>query len=209
MCGVTNLDDAIAAVQAGVDGLGFIFVEKSPRFIDAETARYIIRMLPPFVHAVGVFVDRPMSEVVDLIDFCSLSHVQLHGNEDPEYCRQLGQSCNCMMLKAFRVGPESIADDFTPYDDVANGYLLDTYKKGVAGGTGESFDWKIIDNLYLRRPVILAGGLTPDNVLDAVKTVQPFGIDINSGIEEEPGKKDHEKLRNLVEKVRLADLESE
>ena len=206
MCGTTNPDDAVAAVQAGVDGLGFIFVEKSPRHVEPEMVRYITRMLPPFVHFVGVFVDRPIKEVVELVDFCHLSHVQLHGKEDPEYCEQLSGLCNCTLLKAFRVGPQSVAADFTPYDDVVKGYLLDTYKKGIAGGTGESFDWQMIDNLYLQRPIILAGGLTPDNVYEAVKTVHPFAVDINSGVEKEPGKKDHAKLRELVEQVRLADI---
>ena len=205
MCGTTNLDDAVAAVQAGVDGLGFIFVPKSPRNVEPEKVRAITGMLPPFVHFVGVFVDRPIADIIELADMCSLTHIQLHGKEDPDYCRQLRRQCNCALIKAFRVGPESVAADFTPYDDVVKGYLLDTYKKGIAGGTGESFDWGIIDNLFLQRPIILAGGLTPDNVQEAIETIHPYAIDINSGVEKEPGVKDHKKLRDLIKQVRLTD----
>ncbi len=205
MCGTTNLDDAIAAVQAGVDGLGFIFYEKSPRNVGAEMVRSITKMLPPFVHTVGVFVDRPIDEVVELVNFCQLDHVQLHGEEEPDYCRQLSQLCNCTLLKAFRVGPKTIAADFTPYDDLVKGYLLDTYQKGVAGGTGECFNWKMIDSLYLQRPIILAGGLTSGNIRAAIEEVQPFGIDINSGVEKEPGIKDHVKLNDVIRQVRALD----
>lgn len=205
MCGTTNPDDAVAAVQAGVDGLGFIFAPKSPRNVAPEMVRSITRMMPPFIHFVGVFVDRPIKEVIELVDLCNLSHVQLHGKEDPHYCRQLSQQCNCTLLKAFRVGPESVAIDFIPYDDVVKGYLLDTYKKGMAGGTGESFDWGVIDSLFLQRPIILAGGLTPDNVQEAIETIHPYAVDINSGVEKEPGVKDHTKLRDLIKNVRRAD----
>jgi len=205
MCGTTNPDDALAAVQAGVDGLGLIFFAKSPRNVKADMARYIVRMLPPFINTVGVFVDRPIDEVVELVDFCHLTHVQLHGNEDQHYCRQLSERCNATLIKAFRVGSASVAADFTPYDDLVKGYLLDTYKKGVAGGTGEIFDWTIVDNLFLQRPVIMAGGLTPENVGEAIESSSPYAIDINSGVEKEPGIKDHDKLRALIEQVRLVD----
>jgi len=206
MCGTTNPDDAAAAVQVGVDGLGFIFVPESPRNVEPEMVRTIIGMVPPFIHCVGVFVDRPIKEVVELVNFCKLGHVQLHGKEDAAYCRQLSEQCNCTLIKAFRVGSETVAADFIPYDDVVKGYLLDTYKKGSSGGTGKSFDWKIIDSLYLQRPVILAGGLTADNISDAIETVHPFAVDINSGVEKEPGVKDHNKLRKLIEQVRLTDV---
>ncbi len=207
MCGTTNQEDAMAAVEAGVDSLGFIFFEKSPRNVEPDTVRYITGLLPPFISTVGVFVDRPINEVVELVRLCRLSHVQLHGEESPQYCSELAKQCGCFIVKAFRVGPKSVADDFSTYEDVVNGYLLDTYKKGVAGGTGESFDWQLIEKLYLRRPIVLAGGLSPENVVQAVKAVGPYGIDINSGVEKAPGEKDHKKLRELIGKVRALEAD--
>jgi len=207
MCGTTNSDDAFAAVDAGVDGLGFIFVDNSPRNVHPDTVRSITQSLPPFISRVGVFVDRAIDEVVYLAQFCGLTHIQLHGKEQPEYCRVLADLCGCPLMKAFRVSQDSVAGDFSVYDDVVNGYLLDTYKKGVAGGTGEAFDWSIVESLSLKRPVILAGGLGPENIIQAVKTVKPFGVDINSGVEKEPGVKDHQKLRDLISKLRLVEQE--
>lgn len=207
MCGTTNIDDALAAVEAGVDGLGFIFVAKSPRNVAPDKAQAIIASLPPFINTVGVFVDRPIEEVVEVANHCRLTHVQLHGREDRNYCQRLGQLCGCSLLKVFRIRPDHLASDFTPYNDVVKGFLLDTYRKGVEGGTGETFDWKVVNELNLQRPVFLAGGLTPEDIQQAIAAVHPFAVDINSGIEKEPGVKDHAKLRDLVSKVRLIDAE--
>lgn len=206
MCGITNSYDAEQGVQAGVDALGFIFVEASPRYISPEHARGIISELPPFVDCVGVFVDRDPKEVEEIIAYCGLSYAQLHGSEEPKYCERLARfTAPCKVIKAFRVGDETQGDLFTPYNDVAQGFLLDTYSKGIAGGTGMAFDWRIIDRLRLQLPLILAGGLGPENVREAITQVRPFGIDVNSGVERTPGMKDADKLRAFMEQVRLAD----
>ena len=206
MCGITNRYDAEEGVLAGVDALGFIFVDASPRHVSPELARGIIADLPPFVDCVGVFVDCDLKEVEEIIACCGLSHVQLHGSEDPGYCECLARSApSCKVIKAFRVGGETGADLFTPYDDVVQGFLLDTYSKGIAGGTGMPFDWRIIDRLRLQSPLILAGGIGPENVREAIRQVHPFAIDVNSGVELTPGMKDSGKLHAFMEQVRLAD----
>ncbi len=206
MCGVTTLADAEKGICAGVDALGCIFVESSPRCVAPERAGEIAAALPPFVDLVGVFINREIGEVQAIVDSCRLSFVQLHGSETPKYCRQLARvSSPCKIIKAFRVGGHSVPADFTPYRDVAQGYLLDTYAVDQLGGTGRIFDWGIIGSLALERPIILAGGLTPENVAAAIQGVQPFAIDINSGVEVRPGLKDYGRLQALVEEVRRAD----
>ena len=198
MCGTTRPEDARAAVCCGVDALGFIFYPKSPRYIVPENAAPIIKGLPPFVDRVGVFVDATQEEVVRLAG-CGLSWLQLHGGETPDYCRKLrGKLPACGIIKAFRVGEASRAEDFSPYDDCADAFLLDTYAKGLPGGTGLVFDWSLIEALQLKRPVILAGGLTPDNVAGAIAAVRPYAVDINSGVELGPGVKDHDRLARLM-----------
>ncbi len=206
MCGTTNVKDAEAAILAGVDALGFIFVKKSPRNILAETAKEIISALPPFIDLVGVFVDRDLMEVEEIAKYTGLSYVQLHGKEEPEYCEELATKLpTCKVIKAFRVGEKSKRDDFSPYNQLVTGFLLDTYVKDKEGGTGLVFDWNLIKQLDLQRPCILAGGLNPENVVNAIEAVHPFAIDINSGVELEPGVKDHAKLRLLTEQVKWAD----
>ncbi len=206
MCGITNRDDAEEGVRAGVDALGFIFVDESPRHILPEHARKIIADLPPFVDCVGVFVDRDPREVEEIIAYCGLSCAQLHGSEEPKYCdRLVHRAAPCRVIKAFRVSGKTGADLFTPYNEVVQGFLLDTYSKGIAGGTGMVFDWRIIGRLHLQSPLILAGGLDPENVREAIKLVHPFGVDVNSGVERAPGIKDVEKLHAFMEQVWLAD----
>ncbi len=206
MCGITNRFDAEEGVRAGVDALGFIFVEESPRHILPEDAREIILDLPPFVDCVGVFVDRDPMEVEEIIAYCGLSYVQLHGSEEPKYCERLARSsAPCKVIKAFRVNGNTPADLFVGYEDVVQGVLLDTYSKDMAGGTGLAFDWSIISRLNLRLPLILAGGIGPDNVREAINRVHPFGIDVNSGVERVPGQKDAVKLHSLMDLVRLTD----
>ncbi|MDP3479059.1 MAG: phosphoribosylanthranilate isomerase [Desulfoprunum sp.] len=207
MCGITNIADAEEGIRAGVDALGFIFVQSSPRYIVPEKVKQIVAGLPPFVDLVGVFVDQENVEVQEIIHCCGLSYVQLHGSETPEYCSRLADASSpCKIIKAFRVGGQSVPADFTPYQDVVQGFLLDTYAADQVGGTGKTFDWAIIGSLALGRPIILAGGLTPQNVGVAIKEVQPFAIDINSGVEMHPGCKDYRKLQALLAEVRRADL---
>lgn len=209
VCGITSAEDAKEAIRIGVDAIGFIFVESSPRFISPEKAKEIVTQLPPFIHYVGVFVDKDPVEIQEIIEYCGLSYVQLHGSEDAEYCQKLAQAATpCKLIKAFRVGSQAVAADFTPYEDSVKGFLLDTYMEGQEGGTGRPFDWSIIESLKLQLPVILAGGLKPENVAEAIRVVKPFAIDLNSGVEEEPGKKDLIKLRNVVEIVISVDAGS-
>ena len=206
MCGLTREKDVEAGVNAGLDALGFIFYEKSPRNVYPDFVRAVVSKVPPFVDCVGVFVNRERREVEEIVDYCGLSHAQLHGKEDPKYCERVERFASpCHVIKAFRVSSESKREEFTPYDDLVHGYLLDTYEKGNAGGTGTSFDWGIIGRLDLQRPLILAGGLSLENVERAIRTISPFGVDVNSGVEEEPGIKDHLLLHDFVRIVRRTD----
>ncbi len=201
MCGTTRPEDALAAVHYGVDALGFIFYAKSPRFISTDKAALIIKKLPPLIDKVGVFVNASMKEVIATAG-AGLSCLQLHGNESVDYCREIRQQLpSCGIIKAFRVSEESHVGDFTPYDECVDAFLLDTYVQGASGGTGRVFDWSIIERLQLQRPIFLAGGLTPENVLSAISEVQPFAVDINSGVESQPGVKDHARLKNLLKLV--------
>ncbi|MDD3619024.1 MAG: phosphoribosylanthranilate isomerase [Desulfobulbaceae bacterium] len=206
VCGITRLEDALYAVEAGVDALGFIFHRPSPRYIEPENARLIIDRLPPFMNTVGVFVDKKRSEVEEIIDYCGLDYAQLHGGESPKYCeRLLRAAAPCHLIKAFRVGPETTAEEFVPYAPFVKAFLLDTYDRSLVGGTGRSFDWSIIAALGLARPFILAGGLNPDNVADAVRAAGPSFLDVSSGVEESPGIKDHRLISEFVRAVRQAE----
>lgn len=201
MCGTTRLEDALVAVEFGVDVLGFIFYDKSPRYISPEKAARIINELPPFVDRVGVFVNATIDELIAAAA-AGLSALQLHGNESVEYCLEIRQKLHfCSLIKSFRVSAESRPDHFTPYNGCVDAFLLDTYVQGASGGTGQIFDWSIIKQLQLRRPILLAGGLSPENVLAAIAEVHPYTVDINSGIELQPGVKDHARLRNLLQLV--------
>ena len=202
VCGITDREDLVHAVAAGVDGLGFIFAEKSPRRVEPEKARELIKSVPPFVDAIGVFVNEDPDVVTDIIKYCGLTMVQLHGQENIDYC----QLMPVRVLKAFAVNGDTDGSEMAVYSGVAAGYLLDTYHKSMAGGTGQTFDWSLIDGLRIPGPVLLAGGLGPDNVGEAISAVRPFAVDVNSGVETSPGCKDHDKISELVEAVRRADL---
>lgn len=201
VCGMRELTEVAHVVAAGVDAVGFIFVESSPRNIDPEKAREIVKSLPPFVDAVGVFVDTEAAEVNEIVNYCGLTMVQLHGQESPEYCGEI----NCRVMKAFRVGPDSKAEDLAPYQGKVCAFLLDTYSEKMAGGTGRVFDWKLIKKISPPGPIVLAGGLTPENVGEAIRQVRPFGVDLNSGVEFEPGRKDPDKVEQAVAQVAAAD----
>lgn len=201
ICGMTNREEVAHAVAEGVDALGFIFVKKSPRYIDPKDARDIISTIPPFIDAVGVFLDDDPDVVNEIVQYCGLSVVQLHGNETPDYCSRF----HTRILKAFQVSREMTSKDLLPYEDVVSGFLLDTFHKDMAGGTGQTFDWSLLENFELHKPVILAGGLTADNVGEAIHKVQPFAVDVNSGIESGPGRKDPVLISRLVLEVAKAD----
>jgi phosphoribosylanthranilate isomerase len=202
VCGMREAAEVAAVVAAGVDAVGFIFVAASPRRVEPETVRAIVRTLPPFVDAVGVFVDQEAAVVNEIVQYCGLTKVQLHGSESPEFCREI----DCRVLKAFRVGAQTRAEDLQAYAGEVSAFLLDSYQEGVAGGTGKTFAWDIVARLQPPGPVILAGGLTPDNVGEAILQVRPFAVDFNSGVELAPGHKDPALVRQAVERVAAADL---
>jgi phosphoribosylanthranilate isomerase len=191
ICGITNKEDALMAADLGADALGFIFAKGSPRTITPDMARNIIDELPPFTVPVGVFVDSPVEEILSIIEHTGIGCVQLHGNESPSECTKI----NVPVIKAFRVHEHFQADTLLQFSAAA--YLLDTYVEGVAGGTGKTFDWNTAVTAKTYGRIILAGGLTPENINGAITKVRPYGIDISSGVESVPGKKDKRKLQQL------------
>ena len=197
VCGIGTQADARAAVRLGVDAVGLVLA-KSPRRVDPERARKICLSLPPFVNTVGVFVDEDATVVKEIAAFCGLHWVQLHGKESPEYCRRLG----LRVLKAVRVRNETDIAQLDAYAECADGFVLDSYVPGKAGGTGQTFDWALARGAAGYGPIILSGGLKPENVGAAVTQVLPYGVDVSSGVESAPGIKDHEKIRRFVEQVR-------
>jgi phosphoribosylanthranilate isomerase len=193
ICGITNAPDALAAVEAGADALGFMFYESSPRHISIRQAGEIIRELPPFIMRVGVFVDAEEDTVLRAIGDCGLTMLQFHGQESPEYCTQFG----LMNMKAFRMRDAASLAALQNYPTDA--WLLDAFVADKPGGTGEKFNWELaIAAKKLGRPIFLAGGLTPANIAEAVRTVHPFAVDVSSGVEASPGKKDHAKVREFI-----------
>lgn len=200
ICGITNLEDALLAAQLGADALGFIFYPHSPRNVAPDAARGIIARLPLFVLSVGVFVDEEAGTVQELAASVGLDWVQLHGNESPQYCRGLGRR----VIKAFRIQDAASLAPLADYQDAAQAFLLDTYRAGRIGGTGEAFDWSVAHQAQKYGPIILAGGLTAKNVAHAINIAQPQAVDVASGVEVAPGKKDPEKLRAFFAAVRGA-----
>ena len=202
ICGITNLDDGLEAIAAGVDALGFVFVPNTPRYITPSQAKLVIKQLPPFITNVGLFVDSETDEIEDIVNHCKLDAVQLHGNESPEMCSQI--SLQTKVIKSFHVKKELqvLRNEIENYR--VDAYLLDTFIKGKAGGTGQTFDWRIAEGLSQR--IILAGGLTPDNIGTAIAQLQPYGVDVSSGVEKSPGKKDTNKIYSFVRQVRKANL---
>lgn len=202
ICGITNLADAQAAVEAGADALGFNFYEKSPRFIPLKTAAEISKQLPPFVMRVGVFVNAPADFVLRAIAEAGLTMLQFHGDEPPEFCAQFG----LMSMKAFRIRDESSLAELPKY--TTDAYLLDAYSAEARGGTGEKFNWELaVEAQKFGKPIFLAGGLTPENVADAVRKVQPFGVDVSSGVESAPGKKDQAKVKAFIHAAKTCEQE--
>jgi phosphoribosylanthranilate isomerase len=199
ICGLTSVADAQAAAAAGADMIGLMFYEGSPRYITLPQAVEIARSLPPFVLRVGVFVNPDEAQVIEAIAACGLNLLQFHGDESSEFCTQFG----LMSMKALRVrDAESIAA-LEHYQTDA--FLLDAYSKAGLGGTGEKFNWDLaIAAKRFGKPVFLAGGLTPENVAAAVRQVQPFAVDVSSGVESAPGRKDPAKMRAFIEAVRGA-----
>ena len=197
ICGVTNVADALAAAEAGADMIGLNFYEGSPRYLTLATATEIARALPPFVLRVGVFVNPTEAQVLAAIAACGLNLLQFHGDEDSSFCTQFG----VMSVKALRVRDAASLQTLANFHTDA--FLLDAYSKSGLGGTGEKFNWDLaIAAQKFGKPIFLAGGLTPENVADAVKQVRPFAVDVSSGVESAPGKKEAAKVRAFIAAVR-------
>ena len=197
ICGITNASDALAAAESGADAVGFMFYPPSPRNISLRAAAKIVRELPPFVVKVGVFVNADEDQVMRAVGECGLNLLQFHGDESPEYCLQFG----VMSMKAFRIRNAESLKALPAYRTDA--WLLDAYVADKIGGTGESFNWDLaVEANKFGRPIFLAGGLTPDNVAAAVRKVRPYAVDVSGGVEKEPGRKDHAKVRAFIEAAR-------
>jgi phosphoribosylanthranilate isomerase len=199
ICGITNAADAVAAAQAGADALGFMFYEQSARNVSPRTVAEIARELPPFLIKVGVFVNAPEETVLRAIDECALNLLQFHGEEPPEYCIKFG----LMSMKAFCIRDAASLDALHNYDTDA--WLLDAYSPGQRGGTGETFNWELaVQARLFGKPIFLAGGLTPENVGRAVQKVQPYAVDVSSGVEAQKGRKDSDKIRAFIQAAKAA-----
>lgn len=198
ICGITNLDDALAAAEYGADALGFIFYKKSPRYIKPEKAAEIISQLPPFITPVGLFVNEREEKIREVQQHTCIQTIQLHGDETPDFCSRFGER----VIKAFQVKDKESIKHLAQYH--VGAFLLDSYRDGQRGGTGTTFDWHLAVVAKTFGRIILAGGLTPDNAAEAVKLVQPYAVDIASGVEREPGIKDHSKIKKFITEVRRA-----
>jgi len=196
ICGLTNYDDAAAATGMGADLLGFNFCSRSPRYIQPEKVAAIIRKLPAFVDVVGVFVNSSLEQIREVASLCQLDWIQLHGEEDPEFCRWLAYD-SVKLMKALRVKDAADLHRVDSYSTDA--ILLDAYDPKRHGGTGRTFDWNIIGDISRR--IFLAGGINPANAAAAVE-LGVYGIDVCSGVEAQPGKKDHKKMKALFENIR-------
>ncbi|MFW2439146.1 MAG: phosphoribosylanthranilate isomerase [Arenicellales bacterium] len=196
VCGICTVADASKVCKAGADAIGIVFYGKSPRNVGITLAREIVSSLPPFISVVGLFVNSSKQEINQVLSTVQLDLLQFHGDEDEAFCNSFDRP----YIKAVRVTSDTdLINSCQPYPS-ARGVLLDSYKKGLPGGTGEAFDWELIPK-KLPLPVILAGGLNPGNVARAVSSVQPWAVDVSSGVEESPGKKDQKKIEQFIRAV--------
>lgn len=204
ICGITSAEDAALAVTAGADAVGFVFYRNSPRFIEPAAVRAIVAGLPPFVLPVGVFVNEDAAAVRQLMDECGLALAQLHGDETASYCQNLGRPA----LKALRLRDRGTFLALAEFQRRTNvrGFLIDTFSDQAYGGTGQTVDWILAAEAARSAPIILAGGLTPANVSDAIQRVRPYGVDVSSGVEARPGKKDPVKVKAFIDAARLVSV---
>jgi phosphoribosylanthranilate isomerase len=195
ICGITNIDDALAAVDYGADALGFVFYHKSPRCVTSEKAREIIGQLPPFISTVGVFANETPEKIKEILEFSGIDILQLHGDEPPDTCYIWHRVIRALRVRDFA--------DLKPLGVCrASAFLLDTYSAESYGGTGQIFNWDIAVEAKRFGRIILSGGLNPDNIEKAVRYVKPYAVDVSSGIEEEKGKKDLKKMREFIERAK-------
>lgn len=199
ICGITRIEDALAAAEAGVDAIGFVFYAKSPRAVDVRQARAIIAELPPFVTTVGLFVNASRCELNEILEVVPLDLLQFHGDETPQDC----EGYHRPWIKALRVRPGDDLEAACQRYAGARGILLDTYVPGVPGGTGEAFDWSLVP-ARLGKPIILAGGLSADNVGQAIARVKPYAVDVSGGVEQAKGIKDAAKIEAFMRAVKQA-----
>lgn len=196
ICGITNGEDAKFIASLGAWALGFNFYKKSPRFISPSKAQRIIKELPPFVTPVGIFVNQGRGAVQDIAQFCGLKVLQFHGDETPEYCKGFSRY---QIIKAFRVKDDFNISNVSQFPVAA--YLFDAYQENTYGGTGKTFNWDLIKNKKFNKPVILSGGLNPENIVSAIEAVNPYAVDLSSGVEKTPEKKDGHLLNRLFEVI--------
>ena len=195
ICGIKHLDDALKAVEFGADAIGLIFVEKSPRYASFTDARVIAESMPPFVTVVGLFMDAPAEKVREALKVVPLNLLQFHGDESREFCEQFDIPYIKVLKMRENVNVVAFAQEYPS----ASGILLDTFSK-AGGGSGQTFDWNLIPE-DVPLPLILAGGLNPENVASAVETVKPYAVDVSSGVESEPAVKDHKKIEQFIKEV--------
>lgn len=196
ICGITNSEDALVAADAGADALGFVFYPPSPRYITPDQAAGIIARLPPFIQSVGLFVDHSPDMINQTVELCGLDLVQLHGDESPGFCKLV----KSRIIKAIRVRNETSLESMFSYE--VSAFLLDAWSPLAHGGTGLTFDWELAVAASGKGRIILAGGLTPENVADAVKRVHPYAVDVSSGVEASAGKKDPDRIREFIKRAK-------
>ncbi len=203
ICGITNTKDAVFCSENGADALGFVFYDKSPRYVCPKSASEIIKDLPPFISIVGLFVNESPDEVRRISDLCRLDILQFHGDETSEYVNSFERK----KIKAFRIKERVKEEDIIDYD--VDAYLFDAYAKGLYGGSGEKFNWSAITEQKFTRPVILAGGLKPENIIDAVDAVQPYAVDVSSGVESERGVKNLNEVKKFIIRAKHGRIEKQ
>jgi phosphoribosylanthranilate isomerase len=203
ICGITNMEDAVMASAYGADALGFIFYNKSPRYLTPEAASCIIQNLPDDIAKVGVFVNHDIHAVRQIYEFCGLDMIQLHGDESPDYCREFPQS---ILIKA--ISPRNEEDLSIANNYRAKAVIIDARESGLYGGTGKTSNWEFAAKLKEMHLLVLSGGLNAGNILQAIKTVSPHAVDVNSGVELSPGKKDLKKVQSMIETVHAAGIKS-
>jgi len=196
ICGITNLKDALCSLESGADAVGFIFYDRSPRRVSVQAARQIVEQLPESITKVGVFVNPSARDVSTVYQHVKLTAIQVYGDQSDDELRKLGTS----VIKAFRVGQDFDVEQLRKYS--VDAFLLDSFVRGQVGGTGETFDWSIAKKAMEHGKVILSGGLKPENVEEAVRFVHPYGVDVCSGVEERPGKKDLKKVRDFIQRAK-------
>jgi len=200
ICGITNEEDAVWAVNLGVNYIGFNFHKDSPRKVSLDLATRMAPKIPPFVPTVGVFVEQTVEEIVKTASKVGLAGVQLHGNHTPEDCRFISERLEVFIVRAFRVAEEKDLEPLPLFVDVCPYFLLDARVDGALGGTGQTFPWDLaVRARAFKKPIFLAGGLTPDNVGEAVELVRPFAVDVASGVEKSPKRKDFDKMKKFIQ----------